>query len=307
MVTDIEYNQLIQRKMTKSDIENILGVKMKKIGHDYVCQCPVCQDSGCDNLHFKEGEYLKCFSCAENEGASYVYKLFFQGKKREFMENNMNEKPRKCIRSQSWYKNQEKYVEYMAMCNDFLLNNQKLLDELYEVRGLTRETIGLVGMGFDEEKKLYVIPIFSLLHDSMITDFEYRQYGKAFGKNKKVFRKGGGENTVAIIYGLNNAKKMLITEGFLDGYMLKQFMKEKKQKEFLVCSCSHGVNSLVDVIGQVDFSMHSEIKLILDNDEAGDKATDTLIDKYRFLQDGRGVLKRSGCKDINDWVLSLRG
>ena len=28
--------------MTKSDIENILGVKMKKIGHDYVCQCPVC-------------------------------------------------------------------------------------------------------------------------------------------------------------------------------------------------------------------------------------------------------------------------
>ena len=95
----------------------------------------------------------------------------------------------------------------MAMCNDFLLNNQKLLDELYEVRGLTRETIGLVGMGFDEEKKLYVIPIFSLLHDGMITDFEYRQYGKAFGKNKKVFRKGGGEKTVAIIYGLNNAKK----------------------------------------------------------------------------------------------------
>lgn len=307
MVTDIEYNQLIQRKMTKSDIENILGVKMKKIGHDYVCQCPVCQDSGCDNLHFKEGEYLKCFSCAENEGASYVYKLFFQGKKREFMGNNMNEKPRKCVRSQSWYQNQEKYVEYMAMCNDFLLNNQNLLDELYEVRGLTKKTIGLVGMGFDDEKKLYVIPIFSLLNDGMITDFELRQYGKAFGKNKKVFRKGGGEKTVAKIYGLDNAKKMLITEGFLDGYMLTQFMLEKKQDDFLVCSCSHGANSLVDVIGQVDFSMHSEIKLILDNDEAGDKATDTLIDKYRFLQEGRGVLKRSGCKDINDWVLSLRG
>lgn len=305
MVTNAEFREITSRKLTKKDIENILGVKMRKIGNDYVCQCPICQDSGCDNLHFKEGEYLKCFSCAENEGASYVYKLFFQDKKLDIDERKDMSKPMIPIECKVWYKKQEEYILYMADCNEYLLNNDKLLKELELIRGLKKSTIERVGMGFDVEKQQYVIPIFSQLHDGMITDFELRTYNRAFGKNKVVMRKGGGDNTIASIGKVGNGEKLLITEGFLDGYILLQFMLEKKQTDFSICSCSNGVNSLKEVIGDIDFTKYSSIKLILDNDKAGNDTVNEITKKFSFIQDGRDVLKRTNTNDINEWYLKL--
>ena len=41
----------------------------------------------------------------------------------------------------------------------------------------------------------------------------------------------------------------------------------------------------------------------MDNDTAGDKATEEVLKSYPMIVDSRGFLKQSGTKDINDFYL----
>ena len=41
----------------------------------------------------------------------------------------------------------------------------------------------------------------------------------------------------------------------------------------------------------------------MDNDSAGDKATEEVLKTYPMVVDGRGFLKQSGINDINDFYL----
>jgi hypothetical protein len=197
-----------------------------------------------------------------------------------------------------WVTMQEKYVEYMVQCQEELLGNQELLDYVYKKRGLSKKVVDLVGMGFDSEANQFVIPIFGLKED-MITDFELR----AYGDKKVISRVGGGHNTVAVIYGTQKAKTCFFTEGFLDGYALLQFLLDKNQSDFTIYSCSHGAESLLKCLPSVNFSNFEEIKLMLDADECGTKATEKIMENYVFIKDARKFLFDSNCKDFCQWYL----
>lgn len=281
----------MNKEITLYDIKKILGEPTGKSGSEYVWQCPYCMDSHKDNMRFNERKgLLWCF--ADPEHSKEVLKKM-NGKESDYkpVAKSANSVPK-------WVTMQEKYVEYMVQCQEELLNNQELLDYVYKKRGLSKKVIDLVGLGFDSEANQFVIPIFGLKED-MITDFELR----AYGDKKVISRVGGGHNTVSVIYGTQKSKTCFFTEGFLDGYALLQYLFDKNQTDFTIYSCSHGAESLLKCLPAVNFSNFEEVKLMLDADEAGDKATKAILEYYPFIKDSRKFLFDSGVKDIGDWVL----
>lgn len=274
--------------LTLNQVTSILGEPTGKQGGEYVWQCPYCMDSHKDNMRFNERKgLLWCF--ADPEHSKAVLKQL-SGQKDDY-KPVANSVPK-------WVTMQEKYIEYMAQCNWDLLENQEMLDYVYKKRGLSKKVVSLTGLGFDSEANKFVIPIFGLKED-MITDFELRDYSD----KKVISRVGGGHNTVAKIYGLDKAKTLYITEGFLDGYALLQYLFDKNQTDFTIYSCSHGVESLIKCLPTVNFSQFDEIKLMFDADEAGDKATKAIIEQYPFIKDSRKFLFDSNCKDFCQWYL----
>ena len=276
--------------ITLYDIKKILGEPTGKQGGEYVWQCPYCMDSHKDNMRFNERKgLLWCF--ADPEHSKEVLKKMNKND-RPVQRTSVSEVPK-------WEIMQEKYIEYMVQCQEELLNNQELLDYVYKKRGLSKKVIDWVGLGFDSEANQFVIPIFGLKEGCAITDFELR----AYGDKKIISRVGGGHNTVAMIYGAAKAKTLIFCEGFMDGYALLQFMLDKKQTDFTIYSCSHGAESLLKCLPSVNFSNFEEVKLMLDNDEAGDKATKSIIEQYPFIKDSRKFLVDSGCKDVGEFLL----
>ena len=278
--------------LTLDQVISILGQPTGKLGGEYVWQCPYCMDSHKDNMRFNERKgLLWCF--ADPEHSKEVLKKM-NGKESDYkpVAKSTNSVPK-------WVTMQEKYVEYMVQCQEELLNNQELLDYVYKKRGLSKKVIDLVGLGFDSEANQFVIPIFGLKEGCAITDFELR----AYGDKKVISRVGGGHNTVAVIYGTQKAKTLYFTEGFLDGYALLQYLFDKNQTDFTIYSCSHGAESLLKCLPAVNFSNFEEIKLMLDADEAGDKATKAILEYYPFIKDSRKFLFDTGVKDIGDWFL----
>lgn len=283
----------MNKEITLDQVISILGQPTGKLGSEYVWQCPYCMDSHKDNMRFNERKgLLWCF--ADPEHSKEVLKKM-NGNKNEYQpvkKTSVPEVPK-------WEVMQEKYIEYMVQCQEELLNNQELLDYVYKKRGLSKEVIDWVGLGFDSEAQQFVIPNFGLKEGCAITDFELR----AYGDKKVISRVGGGHNTVAMIYGAAKAKTLYFTEGFLDGYALLQYLFDKKQSDFTIYSCSHGAESLLKCLPSVNFSNFEEVKLMLDNDEAGDKATKAIIEQYPFIKDARKFLVDSGCKDVGEFLL----
>lgn len=282
--------------ITLEQIEYVLNEKGKKNGNRYNFQCPVCQDNHKDNLIFDtEKKILKCFSCFNNEGGKYVLNLINENFKKDF--KPIEKKPKIEIIHQ-WEINKEKYAEYMLLTNDYLLNNDELLNYLKQKRGFNKKTIEKVGIGFDHTENCFTIPIFSLKYDC-ITDFELRLKSD----KKQIRRVGGGCNTIAVIDYCLNEKVCYIVEGFMDGITLSQFLREHNKNDFIIFSCSNGVNSLINSLSEINFSLFKDVKLILDNDKAGDETTKKIIEKYPFIKDCRDFLIKENVKDINEWYM----
>lgn len=287
----------LEEDITLDEVINVLGQPRTKLSGEYVWQCRYCGDSHKDNMRFNEDKgLLWCFADPEHS-KEIVKEIYAKRKDEEYKGNYV---PIKKVEIKNvipkWEINKEKYLEYMCLTQDYLLNNDELLEYVYKKRGLTKKALGLLGWGFDHTENCFTIPIFSLKYDC-ITDFELRQKSD----KKEIRRVGGGCSTIAQIYGCRKAKSLFITEGFIDGGVLYQWMSDRGQKDFTIYSCSHGVSSLYNCLNEICFSDFDEIKLILDNDADGDKWTEKIIETFPFIVDKRGFLKNKGVKDICDY------
>ena len=292
--------------ITLADIREVLGQNGKKSNGNWLFQCPICQDSSCDNLIVKgNGAYIHCFSCANNEGGRYVLSEIERKRAEERKKERqvVNEQPRFLDREL-----QEQYCEYMCITNDYLLEHEELLDLLYKKRGIDRQTVEDCYIGYDNTEEHWVIPILSLKYDSMIMGFEYRR--KIFDKydnGSKVRREKGYITDICPVWGRSKAKTLIISEGFWDAYSLHQYLRGRGDDDHTIYSCSNGVTSLLNVMNRITFANFNEVKLILDTDEAGSKVTDEIISKFPFIKDKRQFLFKGGYKDSNEWLLTTSG
>lgn len=309
-------------ELTLNDITDHLGQPRTKIGAELIWQCPYCMDKHADNLHYNERKnILWCF--ADEQHSKNILS--------EISRKKYEEKKMQNIEIPRYLKLQEQYIYYTGLCNDMLLGNnvdgwlgQMLTEQMFtkeevarlqeisksdkpqkaraylkEQRGINRHTIELTGLGFDFIEGKWVIPIFNM--NTYIVGFEYR--AKNF-KDKKIWREIGCPSCLAHVYG--NGKKAIIQEGFLDSYCTVQMLDQKGTlDEYSIFTTSSGVASTPRVITQLQFGRYDSIRLILDNDEAGDKVTNEITSKYSFIKDGRGFLRDSRCKDMNEYMLEM--
>ena len=309
-------------ELTLNDIQEYLGQTGKKIGQEICFMCPICQDHrGKDNLHYNPNKnVLWCFANQEHNKQilSEIMKKKHETKR---MENKEIPKYVKC---------QEQYINYQLFCNDMLLGRcdkdlldfldsvdmfeqgeydfyldlinsdkpQKAREYLKQQRGINTSTIQQTGLGFDFYARKWVIPIYDM--SCNLVGFRYR--GALFSE-KKVWTEKGTPKTLARFYGADTAKTCYIGEGEWDCIILVQWLLENNQKDFMVVSPSNGASSLLSVMPQLQLNKFEQIKLIMDNDTAGDKATEEVLKTYPMVVDGRGFLKQSGINDINDFYL----
>lgn len=300
--------------ITLADIRDVLGQNGKKSADNWLFQCPICQDSSCDNLIVKgNGTYIHCFSCANNEGGKYVLaeieKKRAKQQEKDKKQQIINEKPKFL-----YEKAQEEYWEKQCNCQNYLSNNEELLNLLYQKRGIDRQTVLDCGIGFDKEKEEWTLPLISLSYDLKLMGFEYRRKNfdlypawKEGDKQRKVRRDSGYVSDVCVVFGCSKAETLYIMEGFWDSYCVHQYLRNKGKTDYAIYSCSNGVSSLLNVMNRIIFANFGEVKLILDADNAGSKVTDDIISKFPFIKDKRAFLFKSGYKDVNEWLLATQG
>lgn len=307
-----------------NDIQEYLGQTGKKQGSEVSFSCPLCnalgRDRHGDNLKFNTTKsVLYCF-CEDSHSKQILSEIMKKKHEAKRMENK--EIP-------AYIKNQEKYLYYMELCNSALLgtltkdwidavNEQDMFEDgeykfyldlinsdkpqkartyLKEQRGINTSTIEQTGLGFDFKARKWVIPIFDM--SSTLVGFEYRL---ADFKNKKIWREKGTPSCLARVYG--TGKKAIIHEGFMDSFCTVQMLEEKGTlNNYSIFTTSSGVASVLKIIPELQFNKYENIYLLLDCDNAGDKATQEVIEKYPFIIDIRKMLKDSKCKDVNQYML----
>lgn len=286
--------------VTLEQLVDILGGPTKHIGHQYYFRCPVCAQNGGDtngdNLLFNERKrLLKCFAC--DSGAQYVLKAI--NKKNTSININHNTVKKdlpfwwQTNSSNLWQYWIEAYTE-MTECAQQWLNNC----------GIDNDTINEWMIGFDSNPSIVKIgpcvcfPMISLNHNRQLVGFELRQ----IGKEKIIRHTYDSPKCLCIINDPPKANKLIICEGFKDAYSFLQIIKQKQQYEdFTILTPSHGVNSIIDALKDVDFIQYKKCFLLLDNDEAGSNVTNEIISQYKFFKDVRHLLKQY--KDVNElWL-----
>ena len=154
--------------ITLDELEKFLG-SYKKKGQHYYFQCPYCMDKHKDNMIYTPSKnLLKCFR--DDEHASMLLSEIMKKKYADKID----------VHIPQYLSKQQEYLEYQIKCNDYLLSNDKTLAYLQKARGINKDTVKKVGMGFDSKNNKWVIPIFD---DTYLVGFEYR--GANF-KHKKI-------------------------------------------------------------------------------------------------------------------------
>lgn len=268
------------------DLVQELG-KYKKNGEHYYFQCPYCMDKHKDNMIYTPSKnLLYCF--ANDEHSKQILSEINKKKYADKID----------VHIPQYLNKQSEYLNYVVKSNDYLLSNDKALEYLQKTRGINKDTVEKVGMGFDKENNKWVIPIFA---DDMFIGFEYRA---ADFKHKKIWREKDTKRCLAYVYGKAKNDTLFICEGFLDAYILVQMLKEYNILQYsTVASVSNGVNGTLAIMPEIKFNNFDTIKLMLDNDEAGDLMTERVLSKYPFVIDARGFLKKYDVKDVTDYYL----
>lgn len=281
-------------KLSEKDLIKRLGEPERRVGNEWQWKCPYCKDSHKDNLKFNlERKILWCF--ADKTHAPKVLKEMFKGKdlntqaKTQDINYNIPESRLK------------KFVDYSLIRNEELLDSASYLEGLKNIRGLSKETIKMVKLGLDSERKLWVLPNFqySTKDERKIFSFEYR-LGKF--SDKKIKREPNTPTGLVMINSYTSETEALVmVEGLMDGYVLLQYLNEKQQSAYYhIVTPSNGVATALQQASEIEFYKYKKFYLYLDNDEAGNKATTEILQQYPMFE----VMKTNcQCKDFNEHYL----
>lgn len=287
-------------KLSLELLTTVLGEPEKQSGDEYLWQCPLCKDTGRDNLKFNAVKgILWCF--ANESHAPQILKEILK-------KSRINLKPANAdYNSYDRYKHifsMQKQIEfkiYMQECNEKLLTIDILPSILLKKRGLNLSTARDVKLGVDMNKKRWVIPTFqySTERANTILGFEYRPFN--FSKDGLTREKGTPTGLAMINSYKPTMEVLVVVEGYFDGYALYQHLKEQKQIQYYhIVTPSNGIHALLKHISQIDFSKYKRFCLYVDNDEEGNKVAEKIIAQYQIFE---RVTTDCGCKDFNEHYL----
>lgn len=275
----------------------VLGEPEKQSGDEYLWQCPLCKDTGRDNLKFNAVKgILWCFA-NESHAPQILKEMLKKGKinlKPANADYNSNDRYKHIFSIQK----QIEFKIYMQECNEKLLTIDILPSILLKKRGLNLSTARDVKLGVDMNKKRWVIPTFqySTERANAILGFEYRPFN--FSKDGSTRSKGTPTGLAMINSYKPTMEVLAVIEGYFDGYALYQHLKEQKQIQYYhIVTPSNGIQSLLKHISQVDFSKYKRFCLYVDNDEEGNKVAEKIMAKYPIFE---RVTTTCGCKDFNE-------
>lgn len=279
-----------------------LGQPIRRKGSEYEWQCPICKDTGMDNLKFNSQKgVLYCFA-DESHARSILssimknHKYLYSKDKKESL--NRIVETEKQPGNNLTIETQEKFLQYMFECNTTLLNDNKVLEFLKKRRGITKETVSNTGMGIDKIKRRWTIPTFRY-GTSEIIGFEYRPPDLS---KKGLCREKGTPTGLAEINGYTPETEILvIVEGYFDGYVLLQHLTELNQiAQYHIVTPSNGVQGLLKQIKVIDFHKYKHFELFIDNDETSRPIANKIIEQYPMFHN---VELKCGCKDFNEHYL----
>lgn len=297
MLTKINYNEIC----------SFLGEPLKNYGGHSYWQCPICLDSGKDNLVYTHSkELLTCF--ADNSHSHEIYKRIAQSGNKEF-----DYKPVKKLEPKKVQL--EINIEYIAKCTYELENDEQAKAFLKKHRGLHSETALELGIGIDKGNKRWVFPAMSMEFPFTLIGAEYRTSQMIMTKDKRPKNYKGGlfkaKGTPADLCLINQAsnknKSLIIIEGFVDGYTLWQYLKEQGQhNDYEIVTPTNGVGTIPNLLHRIPVANYKDIIFWLDNDEAGNNALAQIKEKAKFdYKINR--LPCQCCKDFSEWYLKHKG
>lgn len=285
------------------ELKSILGEPTSVRGHQYFFRCPSCAASGGDrhgdNLLYNERKrVLKCFAC--DDGAAQVLQMINQYRKEHNIQIDRRDDAPIVESKQWWQVNQDNLLLYLEQTVDEL--KPYVQQWLLKKHGITSRVMEECGIGYDGSPSMVrmgssiTFPMWSVKHSTLV-GFELRQVGD----EKVIKHTPQAPSCLCCVHRWPWAKRLIICEGFKDAYNLLEMMWDRKD-EVNIYTPANGVGDIFHNIQTLPLGDFDKFYLLLDNDNAGDKATQKIIEKYPFFVDMRGILK--GCKDVSEYRMS---
>lgn len=153
---------------------------------------------------------------------------------------------------------------------------QRYGKRLYELRGITYDTAVTCMIGYDNSKG-WIFP-FNRFPDHKCTGYEIRhkEFKKFDFNNSKCYKAKDSESCLSIVYEGWNNRKAIISEGFIDGIKLYQYLHERKQLkensdiaqvEETILTPTNGVKTIPELVKQNElWNKFEEVLFVIDND-----------------------------------------
>ena len=270
----------------------------KKQCDEFIFQCPFCMDTGRDNLKFNERKgVLHCF--ANPEHSKMIYKKIMSNPKLRRLSQPTQYEYQDDRNSLS-YEEQIGYMLGFDTCNDYLLENEELLNSLYLKRGINKETVYNMNIGFEPHLNKWVFPNYGYRTNAGMEILGYELRPKDFSKKGLCRSKGTPNNLSAVNRYTKDTEILCVVEGFLDAYSLWQHLNEHGQSsKYHIVTPTNGINSLPKHIDRIEFEKYKKHYLFVDNDEVSRPIADKICAKYPF----ENIRLTCGCKDFNEHYL----
>ena len=177
-----------------------------------------------------------------------------------------------------------------------LHNNPEAMQYLTEVRGLSRETIALAGLGWSSNRNAISYPFFIGGFGGEVQHIKFKMRVGFFGHDEKSYTSqlGGnhGGDYLYNAYGLNRPV-LWLTEGEHDVLRLWQ------EKRIVAVAISGTCSETCERYKQIMAIEHKKIIFAFDNDEAGEEYSEL----FQGLNKNNQVFRARGIgKDPDDWM-----
>ena len=183
--------------------------------------------------------------------------------------------------------------------NTFNNQSNKIID--YEIKPLSNKAL----IKYLQERKIslqaskqHLKEIYYKVNNKNYFGLAFRNNSKGYEIRNKYFKGAVGTKDITTIMNAEEKKKeCVVFEGFMD-FLSYLTIKSSTNKDFIILNSVSLVDKSIQIIKQ-----YNHIFLALDNDNAGDIATQKIIEHIPGAIDVRGYYK--GFKDLNEFILQI--